>query len=166
MLSSMVPFRMSAAGLLPIAYCAIIGILRFGWKLGLVAGALLVASLLMHEAGHMAAATALGVPVREFGLCLGGAYNRRAYALRRRDELLISAAGPMVNLLMAAPLLLIPVIGTQLSICNLALGIVNLFPLPGSDGLRILRIIRPPRPAADAILAISPPPTALAVPLA
>ena len=90
----------------------------------------------------MSAATALGVPVREFGLRLGGAYTRRAYASRRRDEILISAAGPMMNLFLVLPLLLVPRVGAQLALGNLALCVVNLLPLPSSDGLRILRTLR------------------------
>jgi Zn-dependent protease len=89
--------------------------------------------------GHMLAAIMLRVPVREFGLCLSGAYNRRAYADRRRDEVLISAAGPLMNLFFVLPLLYLPVIGTKLALCNLSLCVVNLLPLPSSDGLRILR---------------------------
>lgn len=99
-------------------------------------------SLLLHEIGHILAATTLGVPVREFGLCLGGAYNRRAFAPSHRDEVLISAAGPLMNLLLVLPFLFIPQIGFQLAICNLTLCVVNLLPFPSSDGLRILRAWR------------------------
>jgi len=127
------------------AFCAFIGIhiCGFGWLLGLPAGALMVGSLLLHEEGHMLAATALGVPVREFGLCLGGAYTWRASARCRRDEVLISAAGPLLNLCLVLPLVFLPRIGGQIALCNLVLGIVNLVPFPSSDGLRILRMLRP-----------------------
>ena len=89
----------------------------------------------------MFVATRLRVPVKEFGLRMGGAYNRRAYATRRRDEVLISAAGPMMNLLLVVPFLFVPQIGPQLALGNLALGLVNLLPFPSSDGLRILRTL-------------------------
>lgn len=137
-----VPFRMFSTGWILIAFCVLIGAQLDGWELSLPMGALLVASLLLHEVGHMSAATALGVPVREFGLRLGGAYTRRAYASRRRDEILISAAGPMMNLFLVLPLLLVPRVGAQLALGNLALCVVNLLPLPSSDGLRILRTLR------------------------
>jgi Zn-dependent protease len=77
--------------------------------------------------------------VREFGLRLGGAYNRRAYATRRRDEILIAASGPLMNLLLILPLIFVPRVGPQLATCNLFLGVINLLPFPSSDGLRILR---------------------------
>jgi len=137
-----IPFRMYATGWILIAGCILLGQRLDGWQYGLPLGTLLVASLLMHEVGHMIAASALGVPVREFGLRLGGAYNRRAYATCRRDEILISAAGPLMNLCVALPLLLLPKVGFQLALGNLALCVVNLLPLPSSDGLRIVRMMR------------------------
>jgi Zn-dependent protease len=140
----MVPFRLHSAGWLLLAFCILIGFAFFRGWLGLAVGALLVASLLLHEVGHMLAAIMLGIPVREFGLCLSGAYNRRACSGRRRDEILISAAGPLVNLCLVLPLLFLPVIGAKLALCNLLLCVVNLLPLPSSDGLRILRAMRGP----------------------
>jgi Zn-dependent protease len=136
-----VPFRMHDTGWLLLAFCLLLGIGIYGLWLGPAVGAAFAASLLLHEVGHMLAAIMLRVPVREFGLCLCGAYNRRAYANRRRDEVLISAAGPLINLLLVLPLRFIPVIGAQLALCNLLLGAGNLLPLPSSDGLRILRTI-------------------------
>lgn len=139
-----VPFRIHHTGWFLIAICILIGVWRGGWSLGLPMGALLLASLIMHEVGHMGAAMMLGVPVREFGLRLGGAYNRRAYATSRRDEVFISAAGPLMNLCLAIPLLWLPGIGTQLALGNVALCVVNLLPIPASDGLHILQTLRNP----------------------
>jgi len=148
----LVPFRIHSTGCFLIGSCLLMGVWLRGWELGSAMGALLVASLLMHEIGHMLTAMALGVPVREFGLRLGGAYNRRAYATNRRDEVLISLAGPLTNLLMAGPLYYIPVIGTQLALGNLALCVVNLLPIPSSDGLHILQTLRNPGMPADIAL--------------
>ena len=136
-----VPFRVYSTGWLLIAFCVLIGTKLDGWELGVPFGALLLASLLLHEVGHMAVASALGVPVREFGLRMGGAFNRRAYASCRRDEILISMAGPLMNLCVALPLLFLPRVGGQLALGNLALCLVNLLPLPSSDGLRIVRMM-------------------------
>ena len=72
----MVPFNMHDSGWLLLALCALLGIGLSGLRLGLAAGAVLAASLVLHEVGHMLAAITVGVPVREFGLCLGGAYNQ------------------------------------------------------------------------------------------
>jgi Zn-dependent protease len=148
----MVPFRMQDTGWLLLAVCVLLGIVLSGLPLGLAAGAALAASLLLHEVGHMLAAIMLRVPVREFGLCLSGAYNRRAYAGRRRDEVLISAAGPLMNLFLVLPLLYIPLIGMKLAFCNLGLCVVNLLPLPSSDGSRILRAMWASRPSPLAVL--------------
>ena len=139
MLKFVAPFRMWAAGWVLIAFCVLIGAGLDGWRLSLPMGGLLVMSLLLHEAGHMMAARALGVPVREFGIRLGGAYTRRAYATCRRDEILISAAGPLMNLCVALPIYFLPHLGVQLALGNVALCVINLLPLPSSDGSRILR---------------------------
>jgi Zn-dependent protease len=139
----MVPFRMHGTGWLLLGICILLGIELSGLWLGLAVGVAIAASLLLHEVGHMMAAIMLRVPVREFGLCLRGAYNRRAYASRRRDEILISAAGPLMNLFLVLPLLALPVIGPKIALCNLWLCVVNLLPIPSSDGSRILRTMWP-----------------------
>jgi Zn-dependent protease len=145
----LVPFRMHSTGWVLCAICGAIGVWLGGWRLGVPIGVSLLVSLLLHEVGHMLAARLLWVPVREFGLRLGGAYNRRAFASRRRDEILISAAGPLMNLLLVVPVLFIPRIGVQLALGNLALCVVNLLPIPSSDGLRILRAVwYPGRPGS------------------
>jgi len=134
-----VPFSMHRNGWWLVLLCGALGVRIAGWQLGFPLGALLLASLLLHEAGHMLAATMLKVPVREFGLSLLGAYVRRAQATRRRHEILIAASGPLMNFLLVVPLLFVPRLGPQLATCNLLLGVINLMPLPSSDGLRILR---------------------------
>jgi Zn-dependent protease len=134
-----VPFSMHRNGWWLVLLCGVLGVRIVGWQLGLPLGALLLASLLLHEAGHMLAAALLKVPVREFGLELRGTYVRRAHATRRRDEILIAASGPLMNFLLVVPLLFVPRLGPQLATCNLLLGVINLLPLPSSDGLRILR---------------------------
>jgi Zn-dependent protease len=137
----LVPFRMYSTGWLVVALCVLFEIAIRGFWLGLAAGSVLVACLLLHEVGHMSAAIALGVPVHEFGLCLYGAYTRRAHSGSHRKETLIAFSGPLVNLLLAFPCFLLPRIGIQLAFCNLTLFVVNLVPLPSSDGLRIVRAI-------------------------
>jgi Zn-dependent protease len=46
-----------------------------------------------------------------------------------------------MNLFLVVPLLFVPQLGAQLALCNLLLCVVNLLPLPSSDGLRILRTL-------------------------
>src|SRR5208337_1471561 len=112
---------MHRTGWFLILLCVAAGVWIGGWRLGLPEGALFLASLLLHEAGHMLAATLLKVPVREFGLELRGAYIRRAHATRRRDEILIAASGPLMNLLLVVPCIFVPRMGPQLAMCNLML---------------------------------------------
>jgi len=134
-----VPFRMHGEGWFVVLSCVVLGVWMGGWQLGFPLGTLMVASLLVHEIGHMITAMLLRVRVLEFGLKLGGAYIRRAQAPRRREEILIAASGPLMNLLVVVPLIFVPRLGYQLALCNLVLGVVNLLPLPSSDGLRLLR---------------------------
>jgi membrane-associated protease RseP (regulator of RpoE activity) len=135
----LIPFRMSSEGWLLLALCILFGIALMGWRPGAVEGVLVIVCLLLHEVGHMVTAVALGVPVREFGVCGRGAYNRRAHSGRRRTEILISFSGPMMNLCLVYPSHFLPIIGNQLALYNLILCIVNLLPIPASDGQRILR---------------------------
>lgn len=150
-----IPFCMHRTGWFMVLLCVVLGVRIGGWLLGLPIGVLLLSSLLLHEAGHMLAATALKVPVRGFGLKLVGSYVRRAHATRRRDEILIAASGPLMNLLIVVPLLFVPRLGAHLAMCNLALGVVNLLPLPSSDGLRILRNLSGPTIAIETNPALS-----------
>jgi Zn-dependent protease len=130
---------MDDTGWLLLVLCILLGIALVGWPSGAVEGLLVILCLLLHEFGHMLTAVALGVPVSEFGLCVRGAYNRRAHSGRRRTEILISFSGPLMNLFLAFPSHYVPVIGNQLALYNIMLCIVNLLPIPSSDGLRILR---------------------------
>jgi Zn-dependent protease len=136
---------MHKAGWVLIVLCMLLGVCIQGGWLGVVLGLAIVASLLMHEVGHMAAAILNGVKVHEFGLKVAGAYTRREVASRRGNEVFISAAGPLMNLCLIGPLLLVPQIGNQLALCNVMLCVVNLLPIPASDGLHILKLMRQPK---------------------
>lgn len=103
---------------------------------GLLLGLLTLASLLLHECGHLLAAWASGVKVREIGLCLRGSYIRREPARMPLDEAAIALSGPLVNMLIAAALWGVPGVGHWLMIYNLILAASNLVPLPGTDGRR------------------------------
>ncbi len=150
-----IPFCMHRTGWLLVLLCVVLGVGMGGWQLGLPGGALFLASLLLHEAGHILAAALLGVPVREFGLKLRGAYIRRARSTRRRNEILIAASGPLMNFLVVVPLMFLPHLGPQLAMCNLMLGVINLLPLPSSDGRRILRNLSRPIITSDTNPALS-----------
>ena len=135
----LVPFRMHNKGWMVIALCFLLEISAWRFWAGIAGGAALLLSLILHEVGHILGATALKVPVREFGISVYGAYTVRARGLRGRDDVLISLAGPLMNLLLVFPSLLLPRIGIQIAMCNMSLCVLNLLPLPSSDGLRIAR---------------------------
>jgi Zn-dependent protease len=134
-----IPFCMHRTGWILVLLCVVLGVRVGGWQFGILEGALFLSSLLLHEAGHLLAAAFLGVPVREFGLELRGAYIKRAHATCRRDEILIAASGPLMNLLVVVPVMYLPHLGPRVALCNLVLCVINLLPLPSSDGMRILR---------------------------
>ncbi|MGA2850574.1 MAG: hypothetical protein ABSE46_16370 [Terracidiphilus sp.] len=135
----LVPFRMQSKGWMVVALCFLLEITVWGIRMGLLGGAALFLCLLLHEWGHIVGAAALNVPVREFGISVYGAYTIRARALRGRDDALISLSGPLMNLLLVFPALYLPHIGIQIACCNAALCVLNLLPIPSSDGLRIAR---------------------------
>lgn len=116
--------------------------LRLGVWQGWVGAGLLLVSLLLHEAGHLAMAQALGVRVRAVGLCLKGAYLHRSDSRSAVSELLIALAGPAVSLLLYAALRDGNAILRWVAILNLVLAISNLVPLPGTDGARIYQSLQ------------------------
>lgn len=135
----MVAFRIDRGGAAVIAAIVLIGLVDMAGNLrsGLLLGTLTVVSLLLHECGHMLAARILGVKVRQIGFCRKGSYIRRERAQAPLDEAAISLSGPMVNAMIAAVLWTVSGVWRWLAICNLVLLIVNLAPLPGSDGRRV-----------------------------
>ena len=93
---------------------------------------LMVASVLLHELAHIAAAAALGVRIRYIGL--GGAGLCIIHESGRPwQNLLIAFAGPAMNLILVA---LIP----SLALANLVFAILNLI-LPRSDGANMLEAL-------------------------
>ena len=102
---------------------------------------------LLHEMGHVWAAHRLGVPLRSFSVeLLGARLDLAPGVITYRDELLIAAAGPAVNLTTALALYpLIPRFGGgtglfifALTAASLGLALLNLLPIVGFDGGRIL----------------------------
>jgi len=107
-----------------------------------------IPAMLLHECGHLAAASLCGVKVKRVGVCLTGLYTVRE-AGPRWANVVVSLAGPMVNLLLA--LALRDVLPTFAWVNAIACG-YNLLPIPHSDGSRVLALLahESTLPAADA----------------
>ena len=119
---------------------------------------LLFGFVLLHELGHSLMAQRKGIRVRDITLWpLGGLARLEGYTENPRSELLIAAAGPAVNLVLAALLypftwsstaspfeyapassVLGPIVGYAFYV-NILMGVVNLIPAFPLDGGRILR---------------------------
>lgn len=107
----------------------------------------LVAALL-HESGHIAAARILGIRLREMDLGIfGAALLTDGELCSYRKEIILCAAGPATNFLCAALVFavmqsgLFSVAEEYLSAfvrSSVSLGILNLLPVTGFDGGRIL----------------------------
>ena len=113
----------------------------------------LMSCLLLHELGHCLTARRCGINTREIKMtCIGGMAMFERSPREPRQELFITAAGPLVNFVIAGLvfglLFLLPGAVSQensfllaLMWANLALGIFNLLPGFPMDGGRILRAL-------------------------
>jgi len=91
-----------------------------------------VIAMLLHECGHIAAAMALGVRVKNVGIKWKGLYTVRESGTAYQN-LLIAAAGPFVNLLLVATEPWFPLF----SMANFCYALANMLPIEGSDGIRV-----------------------------
>jgi len=123
------------------------------WVLGAVAALLLFVSVLIHELSHSFVAQRLGIGVRSITLFIfGGISNIEGEPHSARDELLISAAGPVASVVLGIVFgaLLVLVGGANqalaallsyLALTNILLAIFNLIPGFPLDGGRVFRSI-------------------------
>ena len=124
----------------------------------------LFASVLLHEVGHALVARWFGIHTREIVMFPIGGLSRLDGQPKPRQELLISTAGPFVNLLIAVILLatqhdLVPLetlrvptdanLIERIALGNLLLGLFNLLPAYPMDGGRILRSLIALRKSED-----------------
>lgn len=99
-----------------------------------------------HELGHILAARCLRVPLSELKLDLFGAHiSVVSNLLSYKEELLLCAAGPSFSFLLGAVLLAIDTNDSSLLLAlrdaTFFLGLLNLLPVRGFDGSRILSAI-------------------------
>lgn len=137
-------FTMHGSGWLLIAVLVAFGCRDLGLEKGIIGGLLVTLSLVIHELAHALVALCFSVPVHGIGIKLKGAYTFRRYAGRPLHDILIAAAGPFSNLVLMFASFFIPRIGVWLAEWNCGIALMNLLPLPGSDGFRILRTISRP----------------------
>ena len=107
---------------------------------------------LFHEFGHVAAAKALRVPVTKVTVnSLGGFFEGQVFFLKPFQELVIFAAGPLANLVIACLVLSIHWLASldgwlgltllYFAVMNLGMGTANLLPVYPLDGGHLLRAL-------------------------
>ncbi len=108
------------------------------WFFPVVKGAFFgLLAMALHEVGHLCAALGVGLRVKRVGLGWKGMYTVREAGPPGKN-VVVSAAGPAANLLLIAFWAWSPIFG----LANLCCGVCNLLPIPGSDGERILGLLR------------------------
>ena len=103
----------------------------------------ILGAALCHEAGHIICARTLNLKIRRIGVNWRGPYVVREQGSAVQN-LAVSMAGPVVNLVLAGAMVLGPWLGTAVVIFglyNLLVGLYNLLPVPFSDGRRILTLL-------------------------
>jgi len=136
-----VSFTIHRSGWGLIAILIAFGYRDLGLEKGILGGLLVTLCLVIHELAHVLAAWCFAVPVHGIGIKFKGAYTFRRYAGRPMHDVAIAAAGPLANLLLMFASFYVPRIGVWLAEWNCGIALMNLLPLPGSDGYRILKTI-------------------------
>ncbi len=155
-----IPIRIHVSFLLIVGWMAWLGWGEGGWRTGLSAAGLIVAlfgCVVLHELGHSLVAMAFGAKVRSVTLYpIGGVAGLESVPRGAGRELLMAAAGPAVNVLIAGGLALVrggfpdwsnaaAFPGTAAEFldalirANIVLAVFNLLPAFPMDGGRVLR---------------------------
>lgn len=121
------------------------------WGLGFLLEIFIVFLLtLIHEIAHTVAARHFGIEVMEIELFpLGGVVRlKESYIIKSREEIIISLAGPLVNIflaLIAFFLLYFKIVNdfffNFFLISNIIIGVFNLIPVFPLDGGRVIRAV-------------------------
>ena len=104
--------------------------------------AVIIIAIVSHEAGHAAAAQAVGLQWRPFVRLpwkIGVVVVAPDPGIRARDDLFIALSGPAASAMLAA---LTFEISPTLSLLSACLAVLNLLPFPGTDGWRAIGAAR------------------------
>lgn len=155
-----IPIRIHLSFLLIVGWIAWLGWTEGGWVSSLWAVALILAlfaCVVIHELAHSLVAIRFGGKVRSVTLWpIGGVASMKSIPEQPRQELLISLAGPLVNVMIAGLLILarggfpawidVPLVprgpaelADALARANLILALFNLLPAFPMDGGRVMR---------------------------
>jgi len=102
----------------------------------------------LHEFGHMCAATLLGIPMRSLDIGMFGASLKvRGSLISYSKEFWLCAAGPLTNFLTAVAVYIFSEnrgyytdTGEWFASVSFMLGVLNLMPMEGFDGGRMLSV--------------------------
>ena len=97
--------------------------------------------IVIHESGHMLAALMVGSRIKQVGISKLGPFVRRESARTPLRNAIVALAGPGINILTWGAFL---VFGLPHAWIALALGLMNLLPLPNSDLLKSLSYMQRP----------------------
>jgi Zn-dependent protease len=128
--------------LIPLALLLVFTTFRLGAGDAAAATFFCVISLIAHEAAHAFAALLVGSKITAVGLCVHGAFIRRVKASSAERELFIALAGPAANIGIGLFLYGVDALGTWVAQFNFVLALINLLPIRGSDGTRIVASLR------------------------
>ncbi|NLT58442.1 MAG: hypothetical protein GXX99_05720 [Clostridiales bacterium] len=118
---------------------------------------LIILAAAFHEMGHLSTLKKCGLDVQEVNLHPFGVeiVVEGLRYLPYHDELAVAASGPLVNLLVAVVTTLVVLLTGPFDgalffiVVNLALALLNLMPIQGLDGGRILEALLMPRMSLD-----------------
>ena len=106
-------------------------------KLWLIIVFVEICALVIHECGHAIAAWLFHFRFLGIGIGVLGPYVRVFGHYRRRQNAIVALAGPGANCLAGGILMRLGLPATGFLVA--AVGLVNLLPFPGSDGLKAIR---------------------------
>ena len=108
-------------------------------KLWLLVIFLEISAIVIHECGHALAAWIFRFRFIGIGFGILGPYVRVFGNYRRTENAIVALAGPGANCLAGGILAKLGMPATGLLIAGV--GLINLLPIPGSDGLKAIRAV-------------------------